>query len=513
MPRIADQPLVGRAAELEVVDLVLGELRRGTSAALLIQGEPGIGKTRLLAALAGRADADGCTVLEGGASELESDLPFWVFVDALDDYVAGLDPGLVSRLSDDARAELAHVLPSLSDLGAAAGPVLQDERYRVHRAMRELLERLAVRQPLVLVLDDVHWADPASVDLLAALLRSPPARVGADRAGRAAAPARRAPARRAGSSGPSGGARRASSSAASRAPRSPSCSATASATRGPIALRGDRREPLLPPAARAQRRRGRRRPLAEPGSGRRARGGDLIAERGARAAGRGDAPGARGRRGGRRSVRSRRRRRRRGRGRGRRPGGVRRAAGARAHRLHRGAAPLPVPAPARAPRGLRERAGRLAAGRPRARGDGARRARRAGHGAGAPCGVRRPAGRSGGDRRADRGRDGGAAARPGQRRPLVQRGAAHPARRRAGRATGRACSFARARARRAGPARREPRRSGGEHRAGAEAACACSCVRPAPASSACSAATTRRTRGCWRAWTRCPTRRPPTRSR
>ena len=175
MPRIADQPLVGRAAELEVVDLVLGDLRRGTSAALLVQGEPGIGKTRLLAALAGRADADGCTVLEGGASELESDLPFWVFVDALDDYVAGLDPGLVSRLSDDARAELAHVLPSLSDLGAAAGPVLQDERYRVHRAMRELLERLAVRQPLVLVLDDVHWADPASVDLLAALLRSPPA--------------------------------------------------------------------------------------------------------------------------------------------------------------------------------------------------------------------------------------------------------------------------------------------------------------------------------------------------
>ena len=67
------------------------------------------------------------------------------------------------------------MLPSLADLGAAAGPVLQDERYRVHRAMRELLERLAVHQPLVLILDDVHWADPASVDLLAALLRSPPA--------------------------------------------------------------------------------------------------------------------------------------------------------------------------------------------------------------------------------------------------------------------------------------------------------------------------------------------------
>ena len=52
--------------------------------------------------------------------------------------------------------------------------MLQDERYRAHRAVRELLERSAVRRPLVLTLDDVHWADPASVELLAALLRSPP---------------------------------------------------------------------------------------------------------------------------------------------------------------------------------------------------------------------------------------------------------------------------------------------------------------------------------------------------
>ena len=52
--------------------------------------------------------------------------------------------------------------------------MVQDERYRAHRAVRELLERLAVGRPLVLLLDDVHWADAASVDLLAALLRSPP---------------------------------------------------------------------------------------------------------------------------------------------------------------------------------------------------------------------------------------------------------------------------------------------------------------------------------------------------
>src|SRR4051794_8927194 len=57
----------------------------------------------------------------------------------------------------------------------ASGPALQDERYRAHRAVCELLESIAASAPLVLVLDDVHWADPASIDLLAALLRTPPA--------------------------------------------------------------------------------------------------------------------------------------------------------------------------------------------------------------------------------------------------------------------------------------------------------------------------------------------------
>ena len=159
---------------MAVVDDALGDVRDGAAACLVVQGEPGIGKTRVLAEVAARADARGYTVLTGSASELERDLPFWVFVDALDEYVAGLDPQLVASLRGDVRAELAQVLPALADHAGDGGPVLQDERYRAHRAVRELLERLAVRRPLVLALDDVHWADPASVELLAALLRGPP---------------------------------------------------------------------------------------------------------------------------------------------------------------------------------------------------------------------------------------------------------------------------------------------------------------------------------------------------
>jgi DNA-binding NarL/FixJ family response regulator len=167
--------LVGRAETCGVFDDALAGLDSGRSAALALVGEPGIGKTRLLAELAARADGRGQLVLYGSASELERDLPFWVFVDALDEYVQGLEPPRLEALEDDVRTELAHVLPSLSRFETARGPAFQHERYRSHRAVRELLERLTATKPLVLVLDDLHWADSASVELLGALLRRPPA--------------------------------------------------------------------------------------------------------------------------------------------------------------------------------------------------------------------------------------------------------------------------------------------------------------------------------------------------
>jgi len=166
---------VGRAEELGSLDQALGELDQGLSVAILLVGEPGIGKTRLLAELAVRADARGHLVLTGSASELERDLPFSVFVDALDEYLRGLGPNRFTALEDDVRTELAHVFPALTALASAAKVAPQHERYRSHRAVRSLLEQLASTQPLVLVLDDLHWADTASTELLGALLRRPPA--------------------------------------------------------------------------------------------------------------------------------------------------------------------------------------------------------------------------------------------------------------------------------------------------------------------------------------------------
>lgn len=167
--------LVGRVEELGALERALDEVGRGRAAAVELVGEPGIGKTRLLAELAARADARGWLVLSGSASELELDLPFSVFVDALDEYLEGLDPDRLTALDEDVRTELAHVFPALSPLASDRLPAVQNERYRSHRAVRALLERLAEEKPLVLVLDDVHWADSASVELLGALLRRPPA--------------------------------------------------------------------------------------------------------------------------------------------------------------------------------------------------------------------------------------------------------------------------------------------------------------------------------------------------
>ena len=117
-------------------------------------------------------------VLRGRAAEFERELPYGALVDALDAHLRGARPGRLRGL--DTRAARRH-LPRAGRL--AAVPLLAVERYRAHRAVIDLLGRLAATRPLVLTLDDMHAADPASLELLAALLRRPPqrARAGGDR--------------------------------------------------------------------------------------------------------------------------------------------------------------------------------------------------------------------------------------------------------------------------------------------------------------------------------------------
>ncbi|RJL24179.1 LuxR family transcriptional regulator [Bailinhaonella thermotolerans] len=137
---------------------------------LSLVGDPGVGKTRLLQELERRARARGLTVLRGQASEFEQEMPFGVVVDALDDHLERHPP------AEPQRRLLASVFPSLMPDSPedSERDVTGLARYRVYRAVRQLLGDLAAGTGLVLILDDLHWADVTSVELLEHLLRHPP---------------------------------------------------------------------------------------------------------------------------------------------------------------------------------------------------------------------------------------------------------------------------------------------------------------------------------------------------
>lgn len=165
--------MVGRGPELARLERALERLGRGRAPAFQVVGEPGIGKSRLLAELCARAGRGERLVFVGRGSELERDLPFAVFVDALDAYLDSLSPAAFRGLAAAQRDRLAAIFPALAGLGEG-GAVLPEERHHAHHAVRALLEMLARSRPCLLVLDDVHWADQASLELLAHLLRRAP---------------------------------------------------------------------------------------------------------------------------------------------------------------------------------------------------------------------------------------------------------------------------------------------------------------------------------------------------
>jgi DNA-binding NarL/FixJ family response regulator/tetratricopeptide (TPR) repeat protein len=165
--------LVGREPELAALDRVLDRVAAGDPGFVALVGEPGIGKTSLMERLSERAAARGWLVLAGRAAEFERELPFGLLVDALDDHLATLDQRKLERAGGERLAELAAIFPSLDGPPVPEG-ALQAERYRAHRAVQELLDGLAVGRPLLLLLDDLHWADQGSLEVVASLLRRPP---------------------------------------------------------------------------------------------------------------------------------------------------------------------------------------------------------------------------------------------------------------------------------------------------------------------------------------------------
>ena len=164
--------LVGRAREFAELDRALDRLAAGAPWFVQIIGEPGIGKSCLLAELCRRGADRGYLVLDGRAAEFERDIPFGLIVDALNDYLGSLEPAMLRALDEDVLRELALIFPSLPRQDGAKDVRGEGaERYRLHYAIRSMLERLTERKPMLLALDDLHWADAASVEVMTHLLR------------------------------------------------------------------------------------------------------------------------------------------------------------------------------------------------------------------------------------------------------------------------------------------------------------------------------------------------------
>src|SRR5689334_19084820 len=127
--------LVGRDSELEFLIGRLEAAESGSAQFAAVEGDPGMGKTRLLRELAERASGRGCVVLHGRAAEFERELPFGLFVDALDSFLEAASGSAFGALDQEQIDELASAFPAMRPLatGASAAPAPED-RVRVYGA-------------------------------------------------------------------------------------------------------------------------------------------------------------------------------------------------------------------------------------------------------------------------------------------------------------------------------------------------------------------------------------------
>jgi class 3 adenylate cyclase/tetratricopeptide (TPR) repeat protein len=168
-------PFVGRAPEFETLESLLPVGVTDRLSVALLSGEPGSGKTRLVRELAREAASRGVLVLYG-TSDAVVNSPYKPFVEALGFLVRVLEPDLVRSALGTGGGELTRLVPELSArLGPFPAPVGADpdtERHRLHTAVGDVLLNLGCDRPLLLVLDDVQWADAPTLHLLRHLARA-----------------------------------------------------------------------------------------------------------------------------------------------------------------------------------------------------------------------------------------------------------------------------------------------------------------------------------------------------
>lgn len=163
--RVLCPALVGRDSELSTLeDALLGAVR-GDGGVVIVGGEAGMGKTRLVNALAMRAKRLGCHVVSGGCSEAELSLPYLPFLEAIGNYLASADVAQLRERLGPAAEELAQLFPQMGR-PVPSGTDPTQAKLRLFESILLLLRDAARSRALLVILEDVQWADPTTRELL-----------------------------------------------------------------------------------------------------------------------------------------------------------------------------------------------------------------------------------------------------------------------------------------------------------------------------------------------------------
>jgi DNA-binding SARP family transcriptional activator len=171
---LLDGPFLGRTRELRLLIETYHTIQRGQTQVVLLEGETGIGKTRLAKEFLAWAEREGADVLQGRAFEIGSRLLYQPVIEALRPRIER-ENAPDDLLSDTWLAELARLLPELGDRYPDL-PAPQTNKFvarnRLFEAVARLFQALAKRTPLILFIDDVQWADTGSLEVFHYLVRS-----------------------------------------------------------------------------------------------------------------------------------------------------------------------------------------------------------------------------------------------------------------------------------------------------------------------------------------------------
>ncbi len=171
--RVSSPVLVGRAAEVAQLRAALDRAAAGQPAVVVVAGEAGVGKTRLVGELLRDAEALGAVALSGGCLDVgEGVLAYAPMVEALRPLAGKLGPGELEGVLGAARGELGRLVPELGPRGGEQQPAAPLAPTRLFELLLGVLHRLAERGPLLVVVEDLHWADRSTRDLLGFLVRN-----------------------------------------------------------------------------------------------------------------------------------------------------------------------------------------------------------------------------------------------------------------------------------------------------------------------------------------------------